>query len=590
MNEQQIGDYNILKKVGAGGMAQVYLAVHKDVPNLKVVLKILTDPRLVERFKQEADKLALLDGHGNICQIKHFFYHGSEIVIAMEYIDGTTLDEMIKGRGKLEAGESLKIIDEVLATLEFAHKKRICHRDIKPSNIMIDTNGQVKIIDFGIAKAETDPDLTIAGAAVGTPAYMAPEQFTPTEHTNYDQIDVYAVGTTLYYMITGELPFKGDNQFVLREAKLFSEPTKPRDIDREIPRPLEEIILKALKRDPEQRYKTATEMRTAIGAFLKETGTADETAYVEKDKSEKPATGKSPIFKPILIGAGILTAAIVSYFAFFSAGDREELLPPELFSPVNGASVAANQPQFVWQATADKEGTYLLQYAADSNFAAPRIVADIAENRYMPDDSLPDGQYFWKVQTVDKEKIRSPFSTVYSFTVETAILNIPQGILELAVRPSGDIYIDGELYSENQKGAEINLDTGRHVVVVRNVSSLEKVFDETVSISANTRESRRYTYSFPKSDNNKPQDTSKAQEPKGEFGRLSVGSRPANGAMIFINDRLEDQLTPYTFSRKAGEYIVRVQLTIDGKELTLSDTVIVAADSASKLIFDFEKQ
>ena len=102
MNQEFIGSYKILDKKGEGGMAQVYLAVHQDVPNLKVILKVLTDPRLAERFKQEADKLALLDGHPSICRIKHFFSHGDNIVIAMEYIDGVTLEDKITSMRRIE--------------------------------------------------------------------------------------------------------------------------------------------------------------------------------------------------------------------------------------------------------------------------------------------------------------------------------------------------------------------------------------------------------------------------------------------------------------------------------------------------------
>ena len=249
-------------------MAQVFLAVHQDVPNLKVVLKVLSDPRLGERFKQEADKLALLDGHPNICRIKHFFSHGDDIVIAMEYIDGVTLEEKIESMRRLEVKEAVQICGDVLDILSFAHQKDIFHRDIKPGNIMIDKSGQVKVIDFGIAKGKTDPNLTIAGTACGTPAYMAPEQFNPTDQADYALWDIYAVGTTLFMMLTGERPFKGDNPFALRDAKLFSDPPSPRSLNPEIPEPLEDIVLKSLARESNQRYQTADEMRTALSQFV----------------------------------------------------------------------------------------------------------------------------------------------------------------------------------------------------------------------------------------------------------------------------------------------------------------------------------
>ena len=195
MTERQIGNYRILKQIGAGGMAKVYLAVHKDVPNLKVVLKILSSPQHAARFMQEADKLALLERNPNICHIRHFFNHEDELVIAMEYIDGKSLEEMIAEKGKFPVEETIRIIVDLLAALAFAHDKEIYHRDIKPGNVMFDREGQLKIIDFGIAKGKTDPQMTIVGTATGTPEYMAPEQFAGGEHLDYAKCDIYAVGT-----------------------------------------------------------------------------------------------------------------------------------------------------------------------------------------------------------------------------------------------------------------------------------------------------------------------------------------------------------------------------------------------------------
>lgn len=318
MEEKSIGSYNVLKKIGAGGMAKVYLAVHKDIPNLKVVLKILSDPSLVERFKQEADKLALLDAHPNICRIKHFFNHGEDMVIAMEYIDGSTLDEKIKESGKISIQETLRIISEVLDILDFAHQKGIYHRDIKPSNIMVDKTDRVKIIDFGIAKAKTDPNLTTVGTACGTPAYMAPEQFVPSDETDYAKVDIYAVGTTLYFMLTGKLPFKGDNEFAIRDAKLFTSPIKPRDVNSDISKPLEEIILKSLKKEPKDRFSSSAEMKKEIDAFRQKVSA--ETVLV-KPEGQKPPP--KPAFKIIL--AGILSGlALVAVLIFIFSRGKEE--------------------------------------------------------------------------------------------------------------------------------------------------------------------------------------------------------------------------------------------------------------------------
>ncbi|MCP4550285.1 MAG: protein kinase [bacterium] len=264
MAERQIGNYIILKQIGVGGMAKVYLATHKDVPNLKVVLKVLSNSQHADRFMQEADKLALLDGNPNICQIRHFFEHEDELVIAMEHIDGLSLEEMIEREGSFSIPEVLKIITDLLAGLAPAHSRQIYHRDLKPGNIMFDKGGVLKIIDFGIAKGKADPQMTIVGTATGTPEYMAPEQFTGGEDLDYSKCDIYAVGTLLYRLIAGELPFKGDNEFVLRDAKMFDEPPVPSSLREDISREFDDIILKAIAKDPEARFSSIDEMRTEL--------------------------------------------------------------------------------------------------------------------------------------------------------------------------------------------------------------------------------------------------------------------------------------------------------------------------------------
>jgi predicted Ser/Thr protein kinase len=264
MTERQIGNYRILKQIGAGGMAKVYLAVHKDVPNLKVVLKILSGPQHAARFMQEADKLALLERNPNICHIRHFFNHEDELVIAMEYIDGKSLEEMIAEQGKFSVEETVKITAVLLTALAFAHEKEIYHRDIKPGNIMFDRDGQLKIIDFGIAKGKTDPQMTIVGTSTGTPEYMAPEQFAGGEHLDYAKCDIYAVGTMMYTMLTGRPPFKGENEFVLRDAKLFEDPVPPSRLAKEISGELDKVILRAINKDPAKRFASVVEMKSEL--------------------------------------------------------------------------------------------------------------------------------------------------------------------------------------------------------------------------------------------------------------------------------------------------------------------------------------
>ncbi|MFH1844797.1 MAG: SUMF1/EgtB/PvdO family nonheme iron enzyme [bacterium] len=269
MTEWLIGDYRIIGDLGAGGMASVYLAVHRDVPNLKVVLKKLKDRTLVDRFIREADKLALLSGHPGICQIRHFFDHEGDFYIAMEHIDGGNLGQLIDSEDGLEHDRALEIMLSVLHTLDFAHRKGISHRDIKPTNIMVDKHGQVKVIDFGIAKGKFDSDLTTVGTRLGSPRYMPPEQYSPDRKTDWARCDVYAVGGTLYHALTGRPPFKATDLLDLKDEKERGEIAPPSGIDSALSRELDTVILRALAVDPVDRHADAAEMLADLQSVTK---------------------------------------------------------------------------------------------------------------------------------------------------------------------------------------------------------------------------------------------------------------------------------------------------------------------------------
>jgi len=293
MMDEFIGKYKVLRNIGAGGMASVYLASHRDVPNLKNILKKLSDPKLADRFKREADKLALLDGHVGICQIKHFFEHSGDLYIVMEYIDGSTLDQLIKSDDPPNLKRSLEITRSILGTLDFAHRKGIIHRDIKPTNIMIDGNGQVKIIDFGIAKGTSDPELTQAGTSLGSPRYMAPEQFDPPDSVDWVRCDLYAVGVTLYYLLARKPPFEGANMFELCAAKRLNDLPPPSKFNSDIPAELDAVVMKAIACDPAERYATATEMEAALKgmestARVKVEGGSDKTMVLDNVHIPEP--------------------------------------------------------------------------------------------------------------------------------------------------------------------------------------------------------------------------------------------------------------------------------------------------------------
>jgi serine/threonine-protein kinase len=579
MAETFIGNYRILKKVGAGGMAQVYLAVHKDIPNLKVVLKVLSDPRLVERFRQEADKLALLDGHGHICQIKHFFNHGEDIVIAMEYIDGTTPDALIEEKGPLSVNESIRVISDVLDTLEFAHQKGIFHRDIKPSNIMVDRDGQVKIIDFGIAKAKTDPNLTIAGSACGTPAYMPPEQFNPTDEINYALADIYAAGTSLFFMLTGRLPFTGDNPFALRDAKLFNDPIKPREMREEIPKKLEDIILKALSKNPEDRYASASEMRQAISAVKIDSDPKTAGLTVEIKKVRAPKGQKKGGAVRIIVPIVVMACLVAAYFLFFGGEDGPAPEHPRLLSPEAGVTVNSSALNFTWEATGERSRNFALKYANDPDFINSQTISDVSGTSYTFSEELSNGEYFWQVIAYNDAKQEIGRSMIQSFMVESESesTSLPVGFLEISVNPNGDIYIDDELYGSDEKEVTIDLDTGQHIIRVANSKSIQKEIRKTVYLLEDSTESLNFEFSF------------QPAEPVQAYGRVVVGSKPIDGGIVFIDGNVQDRRTNNTFKLTTGIHYIKVVLTLDGKELEKVDSVMVEKDITHKKMFNFEE-
>jgi predicted Ser/Thr protein kinase len=591
MSEEFIGNYKILKKIGAGGMAKVYLAVHKDVPNLRVVLKILSDPRLVERFKQEADKLALLDGNPHICQIKHFFNIGDDFAIAMEYIDGSTLEDIIRMRGKLPIDESIKIIDDVLDILSFAHQKKIFHRDIKPGNIMIDKNGQVKIIDFGIAKAESDPNLTLAGTACGTPAYMAPEQFTPTDRIDYAMVDIYAVATTLYYMLTSELPFKGDNEFALRDAKLFNKPEKPSKLNGDLPRELDEIILKALEKEPGSRYTTCSGMRQALKPFLRDVPPSALTAETVAVQTTPPKDRKIRHMLPFAFGGiGVVIIAVLAYVIFFT-GKKEEpketvvkppvLTSPILFSPSDGTVEENTLPIFVWEKSALPGAVYNLQYDHDSLFTNAVNATYITDSLYIPDEPLAEGQYFWRVQAEDSSGNQSEYSPPWSFTIVPAAQTQLRGTLTLKITPSGDVYVDNQLKGRDKSSLELSLDTGLHKIRVVNGESVEKSYNRDINLAADTRLTENFKFTFPPA------------KPPENIVKVKIGTRlndvSLRNATIEVDGQERLLKTPNTYEFTPGRHTVKAYITLQDGTFLEKDTTVVIDNKTDKLFIDYYK-
>ena len=251
------GRYRVLRKIGGGGMADVYLCEDLSLGRrvaLKVLLRrFLDDPNFVERFRREAKAAAGLN-QANLVSIYDWGEVDGTYFIVMEYVEGETLKDLVRRQGRLSGTEAVRISLQLLAALEFAHRTGIVHRDVKPQNVMIDRDGNVKVTDFGIARAG-DSGMTEAGSILGTAQYLAPEQARGLQVD--ERSDLYSVGIVLYEMLTGTVPFKGDSAVTVALKHVNEMAAEPAQLVPGLPYALNQIVLKSIAKDPGQRYQTA---------------------------------------------------------------------------------------------------------------------------------------------------------------------------------------------------------------------------------------------------------------------------------------------------------------------------------------------
>jgi eukaryotic-like serine/threonine-protein kinase len=258
-----LGDFRLLKRLGAGGMGAVYKA-HQISLDREVAVKVLSKelaakPAFVQRFLREARVMARLD-HPNLLRC----YEVKEVrglhYIAMEYVDGGSVESWLEKLGRFELGDALHLIIACARALGHAHDKGLVHRDVKPDNVLLTSRGVVKLADLGLAKAHDDDlSVTRTGTGAGTPVYMAPEQARNVKHVD-GRSDLYALGSMLYRFVTGELPFKGDTLVELIEAKEKGKFTPARRLNDEVPERLDLILDKLLACKPEVRYQSCAEL------------------------------------------------------------------------------------------------------------------------------------------------------------------------------------------------------------------------------------------------------------------------------------------------------------------------------------------
>ncbi len=262
--------YEMVEKIARGGMADVYRA-HDLLLDRPVALKVLfpelsTSETFVERFRREATAAANLS-HPNIVSVYDWGREENTYFIIMELIDGETLGSLIRRRGQLDFDYAAAIAADVASALNYAHRHGVVHRDVKPGNVLIAEDGHVKVTDFGIARAQTaNEGLTQTGSVMGTATYISPEQ---AEGRQLDgRSDVYSLGVVLYEMLSGQPPFTGDSTVSVALKQVKEQAPALSSLRPDVPKPLEEVVAKAMRKDPETRYATAQDFRADLLRFI----------------------------------------------------------------------------------------------------------------------------------------------------------------------------------------------------------------------------------------------------------------------------------------------------------------------------------
>jgi TolB-like protein/Tfp pilus assembly protein PilF/tRNA A-37 threonylcarbamoyl transferase component Bud32 len=304
------GRYQVIEELGHGGMGRVYKVFDSDIKE-KIALKLLRpevalDRETVERFSNEL-KLARKISHRNVCRMFDLGKAEGTTFIAMEFVAGEDLKKLIRKTGQLGVGRAVSIGKQVCEGLMEAHHLGVVHRDLKPQNIMVDEDGNARIMDFGIARSLSGKGITGAGVMIGTPEYMSPEQ---VEGKEADQrSDIYSLAIILYEMLTGRVPFEGDTPFTVGVKHKSEIPRDPRELNTQIPQDVSWLVLKCLEKDKVKRYQSAEELHADLQRVEQGLPTTERVLAARKPFTSKEITVKFSLEK--LVFPGLVIAALV---------------------------------------------------------------------------------------------------------------------------------------------------------------------------------------------------------------------------------------------------------------------------------------
>lgn len=385
-----IDRYLVLERIGGGGMGVVYRARDTELDR-EVALKVLTraqyqQPEALARFRAEAQAQARLRSP-HIVTLYSMLELPIGTVLVLEYLEGQTLERRLRTGGPLAPGEAVAVFEQALLGLEHVHDMGVIHRDLKPSNLFLTREGQVKIMDFSVAKLASR-DAYPPRTMVGTLLYIAPEQI--SGRATDERSDIYALGMSLYEAVTGRLPFERRTDYGLMHAHVQESPPRPRDFAPEIPAALERVILKAIEKEPERRYRTAAEFRNALVKAA--------PADYRRKRAALPANAYGPVppvsarKSALRVCAGILldlvlVGTVVALLYALTLGTEEAVVPdaPQTAAPAPTApppARAAAAPASRSAAAAPPRAPAAAAPRAKPPRAAPRKPAPRAPDRY----------------------------------------------------------------------------------------------------------------------------------------------------------------------------------------------------------------
>ncbi len=364
-------NFRIISEIGKGGMGVVYLAEHVTLGKrfaIKSLSRALSgEPDFRRRFFEEAQKQGGLDD-SHIVQVTDFFEESGEFFLVMEYVDGQDLSRLIRSKGQLAESDALPIFRDILKGLAFAHAKGLVHRDVKPSNVLVDKSGRARIMDFGISimAGGAEKSLTATGLAIGSPWYMSPEQIVHPREVDR-RTDIYALGIVLYEMLTGGLPFDGETDFEVKEQQVRGLTPDPREKKPEISSEIAEAVLKAMAKDPADRFQDCAE-------FLK---------AIERPESRRPSKGViAALGATLVVSAGIIVYLVVHPMSRPSP-------PPSGGDDRPPSSPAETERKIVYNVI--QSGSEKAWYACTQFDLLKRKEAGLRSARLIQDTNLEDG-------------------------------------------------------------------------------------------------------------------------------------------------------------------------------------------------------